>query len=62
MSRQYEDWYWSLSDEEREEVDIENEIARNECESVYEKLQNSIEKKDLGQMKILLSVSEAMRP
>ena len=62
MSRYFEDLYWSLSDEEREEYNIRSEMAENECKNVHEKLQNSIEKKDLGQMKILLSVSKAMRP
>lgn len=36
MSRQYNNWYFSLSDEEREEVDAENERAALIADNFYE--------------------------
>lgn len=58
MSRQFNDMYFSLTDEEREEFDAGCEEAENICE----KFKNSIETKDVGQIKVLLAVSEAMEP
>ena len=52
MSRQYNDWYFSLSDEEREEVDAENERAALIADNMYElevkikKLEAENKKKD----------------
>lgn len=58
MSRRFNDMYFSLTDEEREEFDADYEEAENICE----RFENSIKTKDVGQIKVLLAVSEAMEP
>jgi len=43
MSRQYNDWYFSLSGEEREKVDTENEITSNIADN-FNELESKIKK------------------
>ena len=58
MSRQFNDMYFSMNEEERTAYDIGCE----EAENTYEKFKNSLKTKNVGQIRILLAVSEAMEP
>jgi len=49
MSRRYNDWYWSLSEKEREKVDIANEISRMMADSSTD-IEKNMEKMDYKQL------------